>query len=989
MASTKQPALSIPSTSSPGPEIDSQVINTSLQRHDTEDHNSSTLHQAPVILESQPTDSNQHESSVFKCTNEKPRSKRSSSSSNDVLHERDRFRARFQSMNPISGFSPGVLTEDQASLDEPKLENCPTSKTKKLSSTHLVDPLVLELLDKYSLSVVLSPLDSDSTFFKNCLEKAPIEINPLQNIDIYKITLSQLSTVFKWYFNKPLPPTQLMFPWLHGLHPANYTQRSFFMCQQQVHSKGGSLDYDISIPKPKDARFLMCIEGAPSTADNVLRNTVGINEVLKKIEYSKNEVHEIIHLLILGLFPEAKNDKDFLHQLVNTIVSDCLDTGFMPSLLNLDPDRGISLRNFHIQVAKLAQCSDFIVYHPHDSSKQMSIARLLRLAQKLEERESGIKNHVFLLEDDEKNVDDTFKIFVPRETNKADNIIKSSKTAQLFFNSYTHFKNHHVPPWDAGFQLREKLESSVMSSASRVHNNVWLGNIWDHEIMSYYLRCEPEKAKSIVNEICMPKIPTYCDPKKSSLLTEELSIDNFTSFLSLPKAQWRLFVHCHNDARFPDASELSRLLFKYTISSHNALDVEEYHHLDFPSSGSIGLGDCKQENLMCIVNTCKLLYLYSSTVTSNSIASLIYCSDGYTELSLLIFCYMMYAENLPLNEAMIKVHRDCGRPFYIFGSDVIILRKLELLLRKFSPKNNQASIEWSKQETINPQEINEVLLGVQKPRMAKSIPSKLRLGYIANDLDAELSESLSESEEDELDGSDGYLSRSWVEDAEGSFPSRILPYLYLGSLKHADSLPLLSKIGIKKVISVGENLTWLHGHKFQDKHDVILEEANNGQVENYSILPRPFCGHKSSHQCSVRSVMKVNNLQDDGIDELANALPSILESIDEEYRSKGEDTKILVHCRVGVSRSATVVIAEVMRRLGLDLPSAYLFVRVRRLNIVIQPNLRFMYELFKWEESAKEKTESGESTVLRKMDWFMMCREIERLNLPFLTNRFG
>lgn len=50
----------------------------------------------------------------------------------------------------------------------------------------------------------------------------------------------------------------------------------------------------------------------------------------------------------------------------------------------------------------------------------------------------------------------------------------------------------------------------------------------------------------------------------------------------------------------------------------------------------------------------------------------------------------------------------------------------------------------------------------------------------------------------------------------------------------------------------------------------------------------------------------------------------------------------LVHCRVGVSRSATICIAEVMNELGLSLPRAYCFVRARRLNVIIQPHLRFM-----------------------------------------------
>ena len=98
------------------------------------------------------------------------------------------------------------------------------------------------------------------------------------------------------------------------------------------------------------------------------------------------------------------------------------------------------------------------------------------------------------------------------------------------------------------------------------------------------------------------------------------------------------------------------------------------------------------------------------------------------------------------------------------------------------------------------------------------------------------------------------------------------------------------------------------------------------------------------------TVLKVNNLEDDGIDELSQRLPQILKFINDQYEINQGQVKILIHCRVGVSRSATVVIAEIMNRLKINLPMAYLYVRVRRLNIIIQPNLRFMYELFKWEE---------------------------------------
>ncbi|KAM9886328.1 hypothetical protein OXX79_014263, partial [Metschnikowia pulcherrima] len=177
------------------------------------------------------------------------------------------------------------------------------------------------------------------------------------------------------------------------------------------------------------------------------------------------------------------------------------------------------------------------------------------------------------------------------------------------------------------------------------------------------------------------------------------------------------------------------MLFKYTITSRKASEVQDIHHLDFPSSGSVGFGDCRQDNLMSIVNTCKLLYLYSSSVTDGSIASLIYCSDGYTESSLLIFCFLMYAEDIPLETAMLRLHLQYGRPYYVFNSDVQVLRKLEILLRKYSPLRLGDGIIWSQAEAISQQEINLILLR-PKSRGSEgknSIPRRLRLGYIASE----------------------------------------------------------------------------------------------------------------------------------------------------------------------------------------------------------------------------------------------------------------
>jgi dual specificity MAP kinase phosphatase len=85
--------------------------------------------------------------------------------------------------------------------------------------------------------------------------------------------------------------------------------------------------------------------------------------------------------------------------------------------------------------------------------------------------------------------------------------------------------------------------------------------------------------------------------------------------------------------------------------------------------------------------------------------------------------------------------------------------------------------------------------------------------------------------------------------------------------------------------------------------------------------------------------------------------------------------KILIHCRVGVSRSATITIAYVMRHLNRSLVSSYLFVRARRLNVIIQPNLKFMYELLQYEQKL---------TGRMSISWGWLAKEIHALNMCYV-----
>jgi dual specificity MAP kinase phosphatase len=241
-----------------------------------------------------------------------------------------------------------------------------------------------------------------------------------------------------------------------------------------------------------------------------------------------------------------------------------------------------------------------------------------------------------------------------------------------------------------------------------------------------------------------------------------------------------VLVECNDMAQMPDTKA-----FKYMEDLLDrrdrcpSLDVDICNQLEFPGSGAIMPPTWSHAEVDGLVAMCQWIHAQANrtcevkkrrdsklsltppldadgdsfmrapgqTVLADR-KILIHCSDGYTESSLLALAYYMYANCVPVHDAWLQLHREKGRNFFAYGSDVHLLRAIQPRLLQKSPRHTG--------------QIKELC------------PP----------------------------------SPDWLEKMDGSLPSRIMPYLYLGNLGHANNPDLLRELGIGQILSVGEPVNW-------------------------------------------------------------------------------------------------------------------------------------------------------------------------------------
>jgi dual specificity MAP kinase phosphatase len=259
---------------------------------------------------------------------------------------------------------------------------------------------------------------------------------------------------------------------------------------------------------------------------------------------------------------------------------------------------------------------------------------------------------------------------------------------------------------------------------------------------------------------------------------------------SLEEREFDILIECSDSGRLnPGALQLVAESFSDTVT-------QPYH--DFPSSGSIPPPTWSHKEADGIIDTCRWIYhlahgtrpatkSQTTDMDGDSFMGqqsafddddddeddinadeekgcapnftprkiLIHCGDGYTESTLLGIAYFSYSSGRPVPDAWLHLHTTMGRNFFAYPSDVGLLTALAPRLLHESPACTGKSL-------------------LDITNLIKHEPS-------------------------------------WLAGLDGSFPSRILDYLYLGNLGHANNPDLLRELGIHQILSVGETAIWRDG----------------------------------------------------------------------------------------------------------------------------------------------------------------------------------
>jgi len=150
---------------------------------------------------------------------------------------------------------------------------------------------------------------------------------------------------------------------------------------------------------------------------------------------------------------------------------------------------------------------------------------------------------------------------------------------------------------------------------------------------------------------------------------------------------------------------------------------------------------------------------------------LVHCQDGYTESSIIVLAYIMSSLSISLPEAFLHLQLNAKRSFFLYPSDKPLLRKVDARLAA-DRRAKAMKIVSTSPPASSPTRWKNWSLGFGKGEA--SVADGKQTVEVARDLLVE---------EENGGPASANEARVWFDDRRfDGFPSRILPFLYLGNL---------------------------------------------------------------------------------------------------------------------------------------------------------------------------------------------------------------
>lgn len=395
-----------------------------------------------------------------------------------------------------------------------------------------------------------------------------------------------------------------------------------------------------------------------------------------------------------------------------------------------------------------------------------------------------------------------------------------------------------------------------------------------------------------------------------------LCLGNVMDFNDDVSHEFKLVINCNENATMPSL----HLLNSIYSDLNDGTTRNNVYYLEFPSAGCALYANMTNLELLLFLNTLKLVRF----LVRLDYKMFVFSFDGFTGLSLLTIAIHQLLYHNNFRDAILDL--TMRTKLYYFKLDLQLLSGLECAINQLK---------------------HDVTKGVLVRDVTCLLPS--------------------------------VCTSDWFDlEKDNNFPSYVMPKVYLGLLNHANSLTVLKTIGVNRLISIGECPEWVEqqreftfsGVNEQKGVDVVSPIYTHGSCRIYEVdMTKYKCGPNG-----LTRLVYIYDLKDDGKDLILPLLVGCPPDIQRRFLPEfgGKDTS-MIHCRIGVSRLALLLMALMMRHFKVDLLSAYMFLRVQRFNIIIQPNLRIFYELYVYQDHLGLRSRNG-------LNWETLCAEIYRLN---------